>query len=92
MVSRSVYEYLNRQLQTGHQMILYLCDDMKVKDGPVHDINAGRLVGYTDIESNKDIFLNVLLLVTAMYTWAAAATAINGLNRQPKTDIRFNEM
>ena len=63
---------------------------MKVKDGPVHDINTGRPVGYTDIEINKDNFLNVVLLVTAMYTWAAAATAINGLNQQPKTDIGFN--
>ena len=39
---------------------------MKVKEGLVHDINTGRLVGYTDIDIDKDIFLNFLLLETAM--------------------------
>ena len=37
------------------ESVSILCDEMKVKDGLVCDINTGRLVGYTDIYFDKDV-------------------------------------
>ena len=37
------------------ESVSILCDEMKVKDGLVCDINTGRLAGYTDINIDKDL-------------------------------------
>ena len=37
------------------ESVSILCDEMKVKDGLVYDINTGRLVGYTDINIDTEL-------------------------------------
>ena len=36
-------------------LCLLLCDELNVKDGLVYDINTDRLVGYTDIDIDKNV-------------------------------------
>lgn len=40
----------NLAREHGGKSVAILCDEMKVKDGLVYDINTGNLVGYTDID------------------------------------------
>jgi hypothetical protein len=43
---------LDIQKRYPQEDVAILCDEMKVRDGLVYQINTGNLVGYTDIDTN----------------------------------------